>query len=95
MISKSILFYWSKGAEIRRKIVKQIGESNKKKQPSFLNKLSSMLGISHVAAKKHIDLLIDEGYIEPMNPGGKPIYLKLTKACKGVYDKTAEKKKKR
>ena len=28
--------------------------------------------------KKHIDLLIEEGYIEQVNPKGKPIFLKLS-----------------
>ena len=78
MISKSILFYWSKGSETRRNIVKLVGKSNESNKPCFLNKISKVLGISHVAAKKHIDILIDEGYIKPINPKGKPVFLELS-----------------
>lgn len=80
MISKSILFYWSKGAELRRKIIRLVKSCEEKNKPCFLNSLAKELKITHVAVKKHLDLLLEEEYVEPLNPKGKPIYLKLTKA---------------
>ena len=76
---KSILFYWSKGADIRRKIIQLIEKLNKENKPCFLNIIADKLKISHVGMKKHIDLLIEEDYIEQINPKGKPIFLKLSK----------------
>ena len=79
MISKSILFYWSKGAKIRRKIISLVHNLNEKNKPCFLNILSKELKVSHVAVKKHVDLLHEEHYIDFINPKGKPVYLKLSK----------------
>lgn len=91
MISKSILFYWSKGANTRRKVMTIIHQLNQKKKPCFLNIIANKLKISHVGIKKHIDLLIEEKYIEPINPNGKPVYLKLTKTGKGIIDELKKK----
>ncbi len=79
MIPKSVLFYWSKGAETRRKILLIVNECEKASKPCFLNMLAKRMSLSHVALKKHIDLLIEEKYIEPINPSGKPVFLKTTK----------------
>lgn len=79
---KSILFYWSKGADIRRKIIILINKLNKENKACFLNIIANKLKTSHVGIKKHIDLLIEERYIEQINPKGKPIFLKLSK--KGI-----------
>jgi len=79
MIPKSMLFYWSKGAEIRRSIIRLIGTCNLRDEPCFLNQIAREIDLSHVAVKKHIDLLISEGYIKTINPDGKPVYLELTK----------------
>ena len=76
---KSILFYWSKGSDIRRKTILQINKLNKENKACFLNIIAEKLKISHVGLKKHIDLLIEEGYIQQVNPSGKPIFLKLSK----------------
>lgn len=78
MIPKSILFYWSKSAEVRRNIIKFIHKCNRQNKPCFLNILSDNFKMSHTGMKKHVDLLIEEGYIKPINPGGKPIYIELT-----------------
>ena len=78
MIPRSVLFYWSKGAEIRRSIIRLIGTCNLRDEPSFLNQIAREVDLSHVAVKKHIDRLISEGYIRPINPEGKPVYLELT-----------------
>ncbi len=76
---KTILFYWSKGADIRREILRSISEYEKKNKPCYLNLLAEKFKLSHVAIKKHIDLLIDEGYVHPLNPKGKPVFLVITK----------------
>ncbi len=75
---KTILFYWSKGAQTRRKLIREISNCEKAGKPCYLNVLSEALGASHVAVKKHLDLLVEEGYVQVINPGGKPHYLKLT-----------------
>lgn len=75
---KSILFYWSKGAEVRRDIIKNIKTKTEEENPCFLNQIAEDLGKTHVAIKNHIDLLEEEGYIKKMNPDGKPVYLGLT-----------------
>jgi predicted ArsR family transcriptional regulator len=79
---KTILFYWSKGSETRRKLVRLIADCERKSEPCYLNLLAEKLGFSHVAIKKHLDLLIDEGYVRVLNPGGKPVFLALT--AKGI-----------
>ena len=84
MLSKSILFYWSKGSDTRRKIIKFIHECEKENKPCFLNIIAKKFNLTHVAIKKHLDLLIEEKYIKPINPSGKPIYLKLTNSSKEV-----------
>ena len=86
MIPRSILFYWSKGAEVRRGLIRYIGECNSKGEPCFLNLLAKALNLSHVAVKKHLDLLTSEGYIQPINPKGKPVYLGLTETGRTMYE---------
>ncbi len=61
-----------------------INNLNKNKSPCFLNIIAQNLEISHVAIKKHIDLLLEENYINQINPRGKPIFLGLTKKGKEV-----------
>jgi len=75
---KTVLFYWSKGSDTRRRIVKIIAECEKKENPCFLNIIAERMKLSHVAIKKHLDLLIEEGYVRILNPGGKPNFLALT-----------------
>lgn len=78
MMDKTILFYWSKGAETRVKILNTVHQSNKKNEACFLQQIANKLKVSHVGAKKHIDLLIENGYLKEVNPKGKPIYLETT-----------------
>ncbi len=85
MQNKTVLFYWSRGAEVRRDVVRLIGDAQKKNEPAFLNALAKELELSHVAVKKHLDLLVEEGYVESINPDGKPVYLKLSASGKAVY----------
>lgn len=91
MLPKSILFYWSKGSDARRKILKCVHDCGKKDKPCFLNVLAGKLELTHVAVKKHLDLLVEEGYIEPINPSGKPVYLKLTQTGKEMMKKLSRK----
>ncbi len=84
MLSKSILFYWSKGSDTRRKIIRLMYESEKENKPCFLNIIANKLNLTHVAVRKHLDLLIEEKYIKPINPSGKPIYLKLADSGKAM-----------
>lgn len=84
MLSKTILFYWSKGADTRRKIVKFIYDCEEKNKPCFLNYLAKKLNMTHPAVKKHVDLLIEEKIIKPINPLGKPVYLQLTSSGKKI-----------
>lgn len=92
MISRSVLFYWSKGAETRRQILLITKEQNEKNEPCFINLLAKKLHLSHVAIKKHVELLLDEKYITQMNPSGKPIYLELTVAGMEIIDELYNKK---
>ncbi len=78
MIPPSILFFWGKGSGTRRKIIRIMEKWEKRGKPCFLNSIAKEIGISHVAAKKHIDLLVEEGYIRQINPGGRPVFLELT-----------------
>ena len=75
---KSILFYWGKGAGIRVKILNSIQKRNKREKPCFLSEIARDVNLSHVAVKKHLDLLIEDSYIAALNPGGKPTYIELT-----------------
>jgi predicted ArsR family transcriptional regulator len=79
---KTILFYWSKGSDTRRKIIRLIAECERQGEACYLNILADKLKLSHVAIKKHMDLLLEEGYVRVLNPGGKPVYLVLTE--KGI-----------
>ena len=79
---KTILFYWSKGADTRIKLVRLIADCEKKKKPCYLTLLADKLKLSHVAVKKHLDLLAEEGYVKILNPKGKPNYLSLSE--KGI-----------
>jgi predicted transcriptional regulator len=84
MISKSILFYWSKGSDIRRKILIMINQHCGENKPCFLNLIAKKLKMSHVGVKKHLDLMVEERYIKLINPKGKPVYLQLSEKGKGV-----------
>jgi predicted transcriptional regulator len=44
--------------------------------------LAERLGLSHVAVKKHLDLMIEEKFVKEINPEGKPKFLELTE--KGI-----------
>ena len=79
---KTILFYWSKGSDTRRTLIRIISECERKSEACYLNLLAEKLKLSHVAVKKHIDLMLEGEYVKMLNPGGKPVYLALTE--KGI-----------
>ena len=83
---KTILFYWSKGADTRVRILKEIRKCNIGNAPCYLNTIAANMKLSHVGIKKHIDILVEEGYISVINPGGKPLFLELTGKGKEVLD---------
>ncbi len=88
---KTILFYWSRGAETRRDIIMLAAECGKKEKPCYLSTLAKRLKLSHVAIKKHVDLLLEEGYMKVTNPGGKPAFLALTGKGREVFNEISEK----
>lgn len=83
-MDKTILFYWSKGASTRVRILNAVFQCRQKKEPCFLNQIADVLELSHVAVKKHVDLLIREEYLAEVNPDGKPIFLELTEKGKKI-----------
>ncbi len=76
---KSVLFYWSKGAPVRAKMVKLIAECNRRREPVYLARIAEACSISDVAAKKHLDLMVEHRFVAVENPQGKPHYLTLTR----------------
>lgn len=63
----------------------------KKNKPCLLNIIAKKLNLTHVAVKKHLDLLTEEKYIKSINSSGKPIYLKLTNSGKETVKELSEK----
>lgn len=87
---KTILFYWSKGASTRRKIILYIEKCNKDGNPVHMATLASHLDISHSAIRKHKKLLLENGFVKAINPGGKPEYLELSEAGTEVVQELLE-----
>ncbi len=81
---KTVLFYWSKGADVRRHIVLALYDCAKKGKPCFTSELARKLRLSHVAILRHLELLEKEGYVVPLNPGGKPVFLGLSEKGQAV-----------
>jgi len=81
---KTILFYWSRGADTRVKLIKLMAKCEKTGSACYVNTLARKLGVSHVAVMKHLGLLIDEKYVRVLNPGGKPQFLALTAEGKKI-----------
>ena len=88
---KAVLFYWGKGASVRVKILFELSECSKSNQPCYLNQLAEKLQLSHVAVKKHLELLLEHKYVQPINPDGKPVYLELTEQGKSVVQEFVKK----
>ena len=83
-MSRAILFYWSKGADMRVKLLNEIARCNAKKMPCYINTLAEKFGVSHVAVRKHVELMLEGGFVRELNPEGKPVYLELTKEGENV-----------
>lgn len=83
-MDETVLFYLSKGGDVRLEILELVAEAEED-EGMYLNKLAEELDMSHVAARKHLKLLLEEGYLKYKNPGGKPKFLKLTEEGKEVY----------
>ncbi len=81
---KSILLYWSKGADARRRILLLMLRREESNSPSFTSEIARRLKLSHVAVINHLELLEGEGYVRRLNPGGKPAYIALTEKGKRV-----------
>ena len=92
-MDKTVLFYWSKGAPTRIQILSRAFRCRQKKEPCFLNQLAESIGLSHVGTKKHVDLLIEEGYLKEINPEGKPVFLEITEKGKQVVGEFKAKKR--
>ncbi|MDD5340283.1 MAG: hypothetical protein PHV13_03465 [Candidatus ainarchaeum sp.] len=88
---KTILFYWSKGADTRVRVLRTIQRCNASGKGCYLNTIAAALKLSHVAIKKHLDLLIEEGYVKIINPGGKPVFLELSRKGLEVMDEFSHK----
>ena len=67
-------------------LLKTIDKLSRENKPCFLNILADELGKTHVAVRSHLDLLEEEGYVKKVNPGGKPVYLKLTKEGEKIIE---------
>lgn len=76
-MDETVLFYLSEGGDTRLQILKLVKEAEKAQEGIYLNKLADELGMTHVAARKHLQLLLEEDYLRYKNPGGKPKYLEL------------------
>lgn len=77
-MDETVLFYLSEGGEMRLNILKLVKEAEEQQEGMYLNKLADELDVSHVAARKHVQLLLEENYLAYKNPDGKPKFLELT-----------------
>lgn len=85
-MEESVLFYFSKGAETRREIIRIVDRNQE--DGIYLSEIADELDMSHVAARKHVELLREEDYLEHINPEGKPKYLRLTDDGEEIQKKT-------
>jgi predicted ArsR family transcriptional regulator len=85
-MDETVLFYLSEGGDVRLKILQLIREANEREDGMYLNKLAEELDMSHVGVRNHLELLLEDGYVEYRNPGGKPKYLKLTEEGESVLE---------
>ncbi|MHA1983918.1 MAG: hypothetical protein ACW967_06155 [Candidatus Hodarchaeales archaeon] len=86
----SVLFLWSKGAFIRRKILLEVHNAEKNRNSIFVTKLQQILGnkmekqLSRSTIRKHVNVLLEFNYIRIINKEGKPKYLALTDLGKKI-----------
>jgi len=84
---ENLMFLWSKGAATKVDLLEHVLSCNKQNEPCYIAILARKFSISHVAIKKHVDLMLVHGYLEVENPGRKPRYLRLTKKGHDVLGK--------
>lgn len=84
-MDETVLFFLSEGGDVRCTIVRLVKEANDAQEGIYLNVLAEELGMSHVAARKHVQLLLEEGYLAYKNPDGNPKYLELTEKGEDIY----------
>lgn len=87
-MDETVLFYLSEAGDKRLKMLQLVAEAEEEKEGMYLTKMAEEIGISHVAARKHLQLLLDENYLQYKNPDGKPKFLELTEKGRGVLEDT-------
>ncbi|OLS26384.1 MAG: hypothetical protein HeimC3_09340 [Candidatus Heimdallarchaeota archaeon LC_3] len=93
----SLLFIWTKGAKIRREIVKIVFSYQEKNEAIFLSKITNDL-IEKYTEKKvtislvrfHLKSLEKYNLIESINKGGRPEYLSLTREGLDAFNRIIE-----
>jgi repressor of nif and glnA expression len=80
-----MLFIWTKGAKIRREIIKLMNFLEGNEESIFLSKITEEINkffqektITISVVRFHLKSLIKYGLVQEINKGGKPEYLKLT-----------------
>lgn len=86
----SLIFFWSKGSLVRRRILIIIADAQETHQPIFVSEIARLYNetmekkkeihriLTNSAIRKHIQFLIKYGIVIPINKGGRPEYLELT-----------------
>lgn len=85
-----MLFIWSKGAKTRRKVLKIIADANESDNPIYISEITKNFNynaihkqganqITSSTVRKHVKTLLENNIINPINKGGKPEYLQLTR----------------
>lgn len=77
-MDETVLFFLSPAGDKRLRILQLVKKAEQDREGMYLNKLADELGLSHVGARKHLQLLLEEDYVQYKNPDGKPKYLELT-----------------
>ncbi|MDY6770683.1 MAG: winged helix-turn-helix domain-containing protein [Candidatus Nanohaloarchaea archaeon] len=77
-MDETVLFYLSDGGDVRLKILELVRDAEENDEGMYLTKLADELDMSHVGARNHLQLLLDEGYVRYKNPDGKPKFLEIT-----------------
>ncbi|MHA2105308.1 MAG: hypothetical protein ACW981_17910 [Candidatus Hodarchaeales archaeon] len=90
----SMLFIWTKGAKIRREIIRVVYGLQKKNESIFLSKITEEINeifqektITISVVRFHLKSLIKYGLIQEINKGGRPEYLKLSQEGLDSYER--------
>ncbi|MDY6778707.1 MAG: winged helix-turn-helix domain-containing protein [Candidatus Nanohaloarchaea archaeon] len=85
-MDETVLFYLSEAGDKRLKMLQLVSEAEEEQEGMYLTKMAEEIGISHVAARKHLQLLLEEGYLRYKNPDGKPKFLEMTDKGRSVLE---------